>query len=149
MRASKPPAPSAWRCLTDLFKLAELAAGRGSTIAVRELLNRGSHRIAMELGDDPETQVALFNAIARVYGNLGLHDAAIEVLERALGRERAASGEGTLRQAATLHLLGERHASKNDFAPAERRFAKRLRCAAGWVRRRSKWRRHSKGSGER
>ena len=112
--------------VTDLFKLAEPAAGRGSTIAVRELLDRGSHRIAMELGDDPETQVALFNAIARVYGNLGLHDAAIEVLERALGRERAASGEGTLRQAATLHLLGERHASKNDFAPAERRFREAL-----------------------
>ena len=112
--------------VTDLFKLAEPAAGRGSTIAVRELLDRGSHRIAVELGDDPETQAALFKAIARVYGNLGLHDAAIEVLERALGRERAAGGEGTLRQAETLHLLGERHASKNDFAAAERRFREAL-----------------------
>ena len=78
--------------VTDLFKLAEPAAGRGSTIAARELLDRGSHRIAVELGDDPETQAALFNALARVYGNLGLHDAAIEVLGRALGRERAEHG---------------------------------------------------------
>ena len=112
--------------VTDLFKLAEPAAGRGSTIAARELLDRGSHRIAVELGDDPETQAALFNALARVYGNLGLHDAAIEVLERALGRERAANGDGTLARAETLHLLGERHASKNDHATAERRFREAL-----------------------
>src|SRR5204862_1610201 len=91
-----------------------------------ELLDRGSHRIAMELGDDPETQAALFNAIARVYANLGLHDAAIEVLERALAREHAGGGEGTLRQAETLHLLGERHASKNDFPAAERRLREAL-----------------------
>ena len=75
--------------ITDLFKLAEPAAGRGSSIAARELLDRGSHRVAVELADDPKTQAALFNALARVYGNLGLHDAAIEVLERALGRQRA------------------------------------------------------------
>src|SRR6478735_5729 len=42
--------------VTDLFKLAEPAAGRGSTIAARELLDQGSHRIAVELADDPATQ---------------------------------------------------------------------------------------------
>jgi serine/threonine protein kinase len=112
--------------VTDLFKLAEPAAGRGRTIAARELLDQGSQRIAVELRDDPETQAALFNAIARVYGNLGLHDAAIEVLERALARASAASGMGTLTRAETLHLLGERHASKNDHATAEGRFREAL-----------------------
>ncbi|MFI5076406.1 MAG: tetratricopeptide repeat protein, partial [Vicinamibacteria bacterium] len=112
--------------VTDLFKLAEPAAGRGSTIAARELLDQGSHRIAVELRDDPETQAALFKAIARVYGNLGLHDAAIEVLEQALRREPAEDGAGTLARAETLHLLGERHDSKNDHATAERRFREAL-----------------------
>ena len=112
--------------VTDLFKLAEPAAGRGSTIAARELLDRGSQRIAVELADDPETQAALFNALARVYGNLGLHDAAIEVLGRALGRERTVHGDATLARAETLHLLGERHESKNDHATAERRFREAL-----------------------
>jgi tetratricopeptide (TPR) repeat protein len=112
--------------VTDLFKLAEPAAGRGSTIAARELLDQGSHRIAVELADDPATQAALSNALARVYGNLGLHDAAIEVLERALGREGAVNGDGTLARAETLQLLGERHASKNDHATAERRFREAL-----------------------
>ena len=112
--------------VTGLFKLAEPAAGRGSTIAARELLDRGSQRIAVELGDDPETQAALFNALARVYGNLGLHDDAIQVLERALGRGRAENGDGTLARAETLHLLGERHASKSDHATAERRFREAL-----------------------
>ena len=118
--------------VTDLFKLAEPAAGRGSTIAARELLDQGTHRIAIELGDDPEMQAALFNAIARVYGNLGLHDDAIEVLEQALRREHADNGAGALARAETLHLLGERHASKNDYAAAERRFREALSLRRQW-----------------
>ncbi|MEO5822753.1 MAG: tetratricopeptide repeat-containing protein kinase family protein, partial [Vicinamibacteraceae bacterium] len=108
--------------VTDLFKLAEPGPGRGATMSARELLDRGAHRISVELQGDPETQVALFNAIARVYGNLGLHDAAIAVLERAAERARAIAGEGSLAGAETLHLLGERHASKSDHARAEQRF---------------------------
>jgi len=108
--------------VTGLFTLAEPGPGRGDTITARELLDRGAHRIAVELQEDPETQVALFNAIARVYGNLGLHDAAIAVLERAMDRARLVAGDGTLADGETLHLLAERHASKGDHGAAERRF---------------------------
>ena len=79
--------------VTDLFKLAEPAAGRGDRITARELLEQGTRRIALELQGDPETQAALFNAVARVYGNLGLHDVAIEVLQKALDLERVSEGE--------------------------------------------------------
>jgi serine/threonine-protein kinase len=108
--------------VTDLFKLAEPAVGRGDTISARELLDQGSHRIALEFQDDPLTQAALFKAVARVYGNLGLHDAAIGVLQRALALERTATGEATLAQADTLHLLADRHASKNAYATAESQY---------------------------
>ena len=108
--------------VTDLFKLAEPAAGRGDTIAARDLLDQASRRIGMELQGDPETQAALFNALARVYGNLGLHDSAIAVLQRALNVENAAQNRATLARAETLHLLGERHASKNDHVAADSHF---------------------------
>jgi serine/threonine-protein kinase len=108
--------------VTDLFKLAEPGPGRGATMSARELLDRGAHRIAVELQGDPETQVALFNAIARVYGNLGLHDAAIAVLDRAVARARIVAPDGTLGGAESRHLLGERHASKSDPVGAERQF---------------------------
>jgi serine/threonine-protein kinase len=108
--------------VTDLFKLAEPAAGRGDTIAARELLDQASHRIGMELQGDPETQAALFNALARVYGNLGLHDSAIAVLQRALDVETGAGNQSSLARAGTLHLLGERQTSKNDYEAAESRF---------------------------
>jgi eukaryotic-like serine/threonine-protein kinase len=111
--------------VTDLFKLAEPAVGRGDTITARELLDRGSQRIATELQGDAQTQQALFNALARVYGNLGLHDAAIAVLQRALDL-RIDRREDTLARAETLHLLAERHASKNDNAAAERHFREAL-----------------------
>ena len=104
--------------VTDLFKLAEPAAGRGARSARASSSTAGTRDRGGAAGD-PETQAALFNAIARVYGNLGLHDAAIGVLQRALDREHAVA-EGTLARAETLHLLGERHASKNDYASAER-----------------------------
>jgi serine/threonine-protein kinase len=112
--------------VTDLFKLAEPAAGRGDTITARELLDRGAHRIAMELQGDPGTQRALFTSIARVYGNLGLHDQAIEVLERALTLEQSAPQGGSLARADTLHLLAERHSFKNDYPRAERQFREAL-----------------------
>jgi serine/threonine protein kinase len=112
--------------VTDLFKLAEPAVGRGETITARELLERGSHRITMELQGDPEMQSALYNALARVYGNLGLHDAAIAVLQRALALELVADGEGALARAETLHLLAERHAARNDYATASRQFREAL-----------------------
>jgi serine/threonine protein kinase len=112
--------------VTDLFTLADPAAGRGSTISARELLDRGSRRIALEFADDPRTQAALFNAVARVYGNLGLHDAAIAVLDRALAGAGTAIGAGAPARAETLHLLGERHASKSDYVTAERRFREAL-----------------------
>jgi serine/threonine protein kinase len=112
--------------VTDLFKLAEPAAGRGDTITARELLDHASRRIALELQGDAQTQAALLNALARVYGNLGLHDAAIGVLHRALDLEHNAKSEGMLVQAETLHLLAERHASRNDYATAERQFREAL-----------------------
>jgi serine/threonine-protein kinase len=112
--------------VTDLFKLAEPAVGRGDTITARELLDRGSRRIAMELEGDPDTQAALFHALARVYGNLGLHDAAIGVLGRALALEPTSGGGGTLARAETLHLLAERHASKNDYPAAAREYREAL-----------------------
>jgi eukaryotic-like serine/threonine-protein kinase len=112
--------------VTDLFRLAEPAVGRGDTITARELLDQGSRRITMELRSDPATQAALFNALARVYGNLGLHDSALEVLERALDLESGTHVDNPLIRAETLHLLGERHASKNDYATAERQFREAL-----------------------
>ena len=108
--------------VTDLFKLAEPAAGRGDTIAARELLDQASRRVELELQGDQETQTALFNALARVYGNLGLHDGAIAVLQQALHIENADRSRSTLARAETLHLLGERYASKNDHAAADSRF---------------------------
>ena len=116
--------------VTDLFKLAEPAAGRGDTIAARDLLDQASRRIGMELQGDPETQAALFNALARVYGNLGLHDGAIAVLQRALNVENAAQNRSTLARAETLHLLGERYASKNDHVAADSHFRDALAAAA-------------------
>ncbi len=122
----------------DLFKLAEPAAGRGDTITARELLDRASARIESEL-PDAQTQAALFNVLGRVYGNLGLHDKAIDVLSRGLDLQRNGQSEGTLAEAETLHRLGDAYSSKGDYAAAEQRLnqalglRRRLNAPAGDV----------------
>jgi tetratricopeptide (TPR) repeat protein len=102
-----------------LFQLAEPGKTNGQAITARELLDRGTSRVSSELAGDPAMQVALFNVIGRVYGNLSLHDAAIDVLRRALDLGGAKAGTGSLAQADTLHQLGELQVRKNDYRAAE------------------------------
>jgi eukaryotic-like serine/threonine-protein kinase len=112
--------------VADLFKLAEPAAGRGETITARELLEQASGRIGSELQGDGPTQAALFNVLGRVYGNLGLHDRAIDVLARALALQQSRGGEGTADEAETLHRLGVQFVARGDYVPAEERLTEAL-----------------------
>jgi eukaryotic-like serine/threonine-protein kinase len=112
--------------VADLFKLAEPAAGRGETITARELLEQASDGIGSELQGDAATQAALFNVLGRVYGNLGLHDRAIDVLARALALQRGAGGGGTAEEAETLHRLGVEFVTRGDYVPAEQRLTEAL-----------------------
>jgi serine/threonine-protein kinase len=108
--------------VADLFALAEPGAPHQQDISARELLDRGASRIAEQLAGDPPTQAALFNVVGRLYSNLSLHETAIAVLQRALELERHQEPAGSLRQAETMHWLGELHVKKNDYSGAERLF---------------------------
>jgi eukaryotic-like serine/threonine-protein kinase len=104
--------------IADLFRLAEPGPG-SQDITARQLLDRGTSRIAAQLAGDPAMQAALFNVVGRLYGNLSLHDAAIEVLQRALDLQRHGQPEVSLTQAETMHWLGELYIRKNEYATAE------------------------------
>jgi serine/threonine-protein kinase len=112
--------------VADLFKLAEPGAARGDTITARELLDRGTERIATELERDPDTQAALYRVVGRVYGNLAQHETAVAVLERTLELQRRIQGNRTLEVAETLHRLAEQHVRRNEYQAAEERFREAL-----------------------
>jgi serine/threonine-protein kinase len=112
--------------VADLFKLAEPGVASSQDISARQLLDRGTARIAAQLAGDPPIQAALFNVVGRVYSHLSLHEAAIGVLQRALELEQQEQPRGSLTQAETMHWLGELHVRRNDYAAAERMFRQAL-----------------------
>ncbi len=74
--------------LADIFETSDPDATRGETITAREILDRGAERLATELADKPQTRIALYETIGRVYSRLGLYDQALPLLEQALAYRR-------------------------------------------------------------
>lgn len=94
------------RFLGDLFKVNDPSETRGNTVTAREILDRGADKIRSELKDQPETKATLMETIGRVYGTLGLHQRAVELLEEALALQRQVHGNESAEVARTLtHLV--------------------------------------------
>ena len=65
---------------------------RSADVTARALLDRGARRIDSSLTAQPEVRAELRHALGRVYGNLGLYDAAAGQLRRSLAERRALHG---------------------------------------------------------
>lgn len=72
--------------LFDLFAGADPASYPGETLTARELLDIGTSRIEQELRGQPHVQAQLLHRVAVAYRNLGVHDEALELKNRALDR---------------------------------------------------------------
>ena len=120
--------------ITGLFRQADPSQSQGESITAREILDRGAQRVEAELGGDPETQAALFDAIGQVYRNLALHEPSDRLLQRALSLRKTA-GPDSLEVAESLHSLALLEFDRNKYAAAEARFreALALRRARGAV----------------
>jgi tetratricopeptide (TPR) repeat protein/predicted Ser/Thr protein kinase len=112
--------------VTDLFKLAEPGRMQGGTITARELLDRGSERIAVELATDPDAQATMYGVVGRLYRNLALTEPAGRALERALELRRQTSGPESLAFAEALDNLAELQEERNEYARAEALFRQAL-----------------------
>lgn len=105
--------------LVDLFRVSDPSEARGNTVSAREILDRGSSRIAAELQREPEVQAALMETMGRVYRNLGLYGTATSLLERTLEVRRRAFGERNETVARSLLELGVALERKGDLDRAE------------------------------
>jgi eukaryotic-like serine/threonine-protein kinase len=91
--------------LTDLFEIADPIATSGETVTARELLERGSERIEVELADQPDVQANLLYVIGKVYYNLGLYGAASVAQQQAYEIQRKLFGESSREAGLTLMEL--------------------------------------------
>ena len=112
--------------VTDLFKLAEPGRVQGGAITARELLDRGTERIAVELADDPDAQATMYGVVGRLYRNLALTEPAGRALERAMELRRQTSGPNSLPFAEALNNLADLQEERSEYARAEKLYREAL-----------------------
>ena len=93
------------RFLVDLFEVSDPDNSSGGEVTARELLERGSERLELELADQPEVQARLWSVLGQIQGRLGFSEEARALLERALARQELLHGAASLEVAETLHRL--------------------------------------------
>jgi serine/threonine-protein kinase len=74
--------------LASLFKASKPSEAQGKPVTARDILDRGTGKIATQLADQPEVRATLLYTIGDVYMALGANDRARGLLEEALAERR-------------------------------------------------------------
>ena len=92
--------------LVDLFEIADPGETRADLVRARDLLDKGSNRIANELKSGPVVRAGLMEAMGRAYVALGLYADAEPLLQSALAiREETGNEEMRARTWLAIALL--------------------------------------------
>ena len=112
--------------LVDLFRTADPVEGFGDTVRVRTILDRSTEYIDDDLQNQPEIRARLTNMLGRVYGNLGLHDEALELYQKAFDLQLELNGRAHPSVADGLYRLAETQRSRRNFEAAESLYVETL-----------------------
>ena len=93
--------------LVKLFEVSNPGEARGNSVTARELLDSSARKIQKDLKNQPEVQAAMMETIGRVYGNLGLYNTAIPLLEKALELRTRILGDEHPDVASDMNALAE------------------------------------------
>ena len=104
--------------LVELFQVSDPGESKGNSVTARELLDKSAKKIESDLKEQPEVQAALMETMGKVYGNLGLYNTAIPMLEKALEIRKQTLGSKSPEIAATMNSLAGalQNAGKHDRA---------------------------------
>lgn len=105
--------------LVGLFEFTEAPDGLADTLRARTLVDRGATRIIESLDDQPETRVQILGALSQVYGNLGLIDEEVGLLEEALRVLRTDDYQDELVLSRYLRRLADARRGSRNFELAE------------------------------
>jgi tetratricopeptide (TPR) repeat protein len=112
--------------LLSIFRQSDPDASGGAAVTARELLERGTQRIGVELAGEPVTQAEMLDAVARIEGNLALTGPGLEHARRALELREAVLPRGDARTAESRVLLGDLQRAHGDLDPARRTLERAL-----------------------
>jgi PAS domain S-box-containing protein len=99
-------ADAAARFLEDLFRASDPRLASGRVPDTRELLRRGTERLAKQLQDQPILRAHLLDTLGGIHTELGFFDDARGLLQEALTIREQGLGKEHLEVAATLVRLG-------------------------------------------
>ncbi|MCU0627040.1 MAG: serine/threonine-protein kinase [Gemmatimonadaceae bacterium] len=112
--------------LVGLFKVSDPGASRGATLTAREILERGTERVATELDSQPELRTRIQQVLGTVQFQLGNYveargqlEAALRAREQVYGAEHPLVGE-------TLAALAEVARTRGEYDEADRLFTRAL-----------------------
>ena len=105
--------------LQGIFEAATPDRTHGRPITPRDLLDQGVERVNQELGEDPELQGNLLDAIGKAYSAIGVYDQAEILLARAYAVRRKTLGENNIDVAATLFSLAIAIRQQGKYSKAE------------------------------
>ncbi len=105
--------------LRSIFEVSDPSVSKGETVTARELLDEGARR-AEELTGQPTVQAQMLHVIGTVYHSLGLFDAALPFLERALAIRSDLYVANHPDVAASKLGLARVHEARGDYEAAER-----------------------------
>jgi serine/threonine protein kinase/predicted esterase len=105
--------------MVDLFREPDLTGAGAEVVTAREILERGAQRIERALDTQPLVQAAFMETLGRAYANLGLHDRALRLCNRALAIRERELGEGHVDVARLLQTLASVHFAQENDAIAE------------------------------
>ena len=105
--------------LVELFQVADPEEGQGRDISAREILDRGSKKVATELRDQPAVRATMLNTMGKVYRNLGLFDRALDLTQESLDIRQKMFPAESAEIVASLSTLGVVKMDKGDYPAAE------------------------------
>ena len=92
--------------MVGMFEISDPSEARGAIVTAREVLDRASDRIRIDLGERPAMQGRLMEVMGRVYRSLGLYGDSQPLLEGAVRRLEQAHGPDAPELARALDTLG-------------------------------------------
>ena len=125
-RAQQSRAEQVTKFLMDSFRVADRSGQQGRTVTAKEILDRGSDRIATELKEQPGVRAQMMNTMGEVYESLGLYDRAQELLTNSLSTRQQVFGSQSGEVGESLAALGELAETKGDYETAETNYRRDL-----------------------
>ncbi len=117
-RANAATAERVSEFMVGLFSISDPGESRGNAVTARELLDRGAERVTRELEAEPLVRARLRTVMARAYGELGLYDRQVPILESEIDDATRRTGAESIETLSAVSRLSSAEMRRGRYAVA-------------------------------